>query len=399
MSQSYEPRATASAPAQETTAGRETAAPQRASAARGNQAMQERLPPAAPDCALGDDEACGLEVSLDEILGDGALADIHAVMAQITGLADGIIKRLLILKNPELTTKYAEHTDGAANLNALLSDKGVALQASAQRDERGELTWDYALEMQLLVAQGHAELAIDVLTAVEQVLDAKLVEPLLAGAAAFAQLGAGALERLRIRSESGYRQLETLLAMYEERRESFETNRNAVAKQSASMLMGPLDKTLKAKGHLKRVWTLGNALLTATSTPAGPWETIKAVKSVGFAAVSEYTRVLGEEAPFSSAWGELSKLVNTCQLIVDLGPTIKDFGLMKDLADHARAVRDEYAIDMDFYETNRDVIAAQVAGLARFAVAGAALDAQVTAAEASIAAAGADAPSFYAPFN
>jgi hypothetical protein len=125
MGQSYEPRATASAPAQETTAGRAAAAPQRASAARGNQAMQERLPPAAPDCALGDDEACGLEVSLDEILGDGALADIHSVMEKITALSPRVAARLGKLEQPELHERYGYHAEGAMNLNGLLNDKGV----------------------------------------------------------------------------------------------------------------------------------------------------------------------------------------------------------------------------------------------------------------------------------
>lgn len=402
MGQSYAPHGTAVAPATEVS-GTQQVAPQRTAAARGNQAMQEQLPPAPPDCLLGDDEACGLDVTLDDILGEGALADIDALMLDITRLAARVAERANQIDDPELRKSWLRHADGALAFNGLLNDKGVALQASARRDERGELTWDLALEMQVLVVQGRAEATIDVLTAGETLLDAESARPLLAGVELFAQLGAGALERLRIRFESGYQQLELLVEMYEDRRESFEANRNAVLKQSASMLMGPLDKAVKAKGQLKRAWGLGNALLAATKGVTegskGPWETVKAVKSVGFAAVGEYARLLGDDDPFAMAWPELAALVNTCQLIVDLGPTIKDYALMVELAEHARTVRDKYGEDMAFYQENREAIATQVEGLARFAVAAAAVDAQVTAAEATIAAAGANAPDFYAPFS
>ncbi|MES2642622.1 MAG: hypothetical protein V4850_24275 [Myxococcota bacterium] len=386
------------APAVEASVGQEAAAPQRASAARSNQVMQGRLPAAPPDCALGD-EACGLDVTLDEVLGEGAQEDVDALMSDITRHVGRVAARLSELRDPELEATYCRHADGALNLNGLLNDKGVALLASAERDESGELTWSALLEVQVLVVQGRAEAAIEVLTAVEQLLDAKSVEPLLAGLAVFAQIGAGALDGLRIRSESGYRQLELLCTLFEDRKESFEANRNAVLKQSASMLMGPLDKTLKAKGNLKRVWTLGNALLAVTTEPKSPWATVKAVKSVGFAAVSEYTRLLAGTDPFAMAWGELAMLVNTCQLIVDLGPTVKDYALMVDLAEHARAVRDQYGADMAFYQENKEAIAAQAEGLAKFAAAAATVDAQMTAAEATIAGAGAAAPDFYAPFN
>src|SRR4051812_47386986 len=105
MGRSYAPRGTAVAPGVEASVGQEAAAPRRASAARSNQEMQGRLPAAPPDCALGD-EACGLDVTLDEVLGEGAQEEVDALMSDITRRVGRVAARLSELRDPELEATY-----------------------------------------------------------------------------------------------------------------------------------------------------------------------------------------------------------------------------------------------------------------------------------------------------
>lgn len=190
-----------------------------------------------------------------------------------------------------------------------------------------------------------------------------------------------------------------LLRSFEERKPLFEKHLAAASKDAASLLFGPLARLTGAEDTLKRLWSLTNAFNTIQGSPKSPWETAKAMKTVGFTVVGEFTRLLAGDNPFRQAWTPLSILVNTCQTVIDLGSASGDAAVLYALAGQAKDAQREYGETIAFYTANAKQIDAMAASLGKLSEAARHLDGRLEDARATIAGAGATSADFYYPFT